>query len=73
MLIFNTLNNSFYFQENCQQIKLNPKERGMIIKSNFNECPICHSFDYEIGPVSTAHNCKCRKCGATWWYNFRNV
>ena len=40
------------------------------IKTNFNECPICHSYNYEIGYFTSAHNCKCRDCGAMWWYNF---
>lgn len=43
----------------------------MWTNSNFNKCPVCGSFDYEIGNFTSGRNCKCRNCSAMWWYNFQ--
>lgn len=43
----------------------------MELKSNFNECPFCHSYNYEIGYFNGgSSNCHCKDCGATWHYTF---
>lgn len=43
---------------------------GTIDNLNLNQCPFCKSYNYEVGDFTPAYNCRCKDCGASWWYNF---
>lgn len=58
------------------QISINTRSRNATTssqqpdKSSFPKCPNCGSYNYEVGFLSSDHNCRCRDCGTMFFYNF---